>query len=84
MSTVADLTSTPGTPVGPRGLAVRCTLQGLAAAAAGEPVTGCPYRGDRPFSRRAWVRGYLAHHRAAGARMPVDVADDVDEDAPTP
>lgn len=64
-------------PVGPRGLALRCAIQGRDAYAAGVPLIGCPYGPSRPFSRRAWVTGW------AGAQPPADVVE-VDEAAPWP
>lgn len=74
----------PGTPppVGPRGLALRCAIQGRDAYARGAPLNACPYGPGRPFSRRAWVVGYNAGARAAGARLPGDT--ECDEDAPWP
>jgi hypothetical protein len=73
-------------PVGPRGLAIRCALQGADAYAAGQPVNASPYGAPRPFSRRAWLVGYLAAARAAGAVLPGDevLEDNLDHDAPTP
>lgn len=70
-------------PVGPRGLALRCAIQGEAAYAAGAPVLACPYGPARPFARRAWVTGYAAAELAAGARVLEDVGE-VDDDAPSP
>lgn len=82
MSTMS--TTTPP-PVGPRGLAVRCAIQGRDAYRAGVVLLACPYGASRPFSRRAWVAGYVAAARAAGAPLPADPeVDDVDEDAPWP
>lgn len=57
-------------PVGPRGLAVRCAIQGRDAYAAGLVLLACPYGAARPFSRRAWVAGYAAAARSAGAPLP--------------
>lgn len=73
-------------PVGPRGLAVRCALQGRDAYAAGVVLIACPYGPARPFSRRAWVAGYVAAARAARAPLPSDaeLEDLVDDDAPWP
>jgi ribosome modulation factor len=67
-------------PVGPRGLAVRCAIQGRDAFTAGKPVLACPYGAARPFSRRAWVAGWAGAARAAGAPMPtLEELEDVDE-----
>lgn len=73
-------------PVGPRGLALRCSVQGADAYTAGLPVLACPYGSPRPFSRRAWVAGYVAAARRAGVTLPGDVEleADLDEDAPWP
>lgn len=73
-------------PVGPRGLALRCSVQGADAYTAGQPVNACPYGPTRPFSRRAWVAGYVAAAHRAGKVLPGDVEleADLDEDAPTP
>ena len=71
-------------PVGPRGLALRCAIQGADAYAAGVPVLACPYGPARPYSRRAWLSGHAGAQHAAGDRTPADVADELDEDAPTP
>lgn len=71
-------------PIGPRGLAMRCAIQGRDAYAAGAPVGACPYRDGRPFSRRAWLVGFNAAARAAGERLPGDTAEDLDEAAPWP
>lgn len=71
-------------PVGPRGLVMRVAVQGRIAYEVGLPVFACPYGPTRPLSRRAWVAGYTAAQRAAGARTAADVADEVDEDAPWP
>ena len=70
-------------PVGPRGLALRCAIQGADAFTAGAPVLACPYGATRPFSRRAWVTGYAAAELAAGARVLEEVGE-VDDDAPAP
>lgn len=67
-------------PVGPRGMAVRCAAQGGDDYAAGRPLNACPYGPSRPFSRRAWIVGYVAAARAAGAPLPEDV--EVELDAP--
>lgn len=64
-------------PVGPRGLAVRCAIQGRAAYAAGIPTLACPYGATRPFSRRAWVAGWAAAAYAAG--VPVPTVEDLEQ-----
>lgn len=70
---------------GPRGLALRCSLDGAEAGREGASVLVCPYLpSERPFSMRSWVVGYLAGRRAAGLPMPSDLADEVDEDGPWP
>jgi hypothetical protein len=66
---------------GPRGLALRCALEGREVGAAGGSWRACPYGPDRDYSRRAWLRGYVAGRCAAGWPMP---ALEVDEDAPWP
>lgn len=71
-------------PIGPRGVAMRCAVQGRDAYIDGAPVNACPYGETRPFSRRAWLAGYTAAAREAGARLPGDVAAEVDEAAPWP
>lgn len=71
-------------PVGPRGLAIRVAEQGAAAQRAGAPVLACPYDATRPFSRRAWLIGYLRAARAAGAPTPDQLVDEVEDDAPWP
>ncbi len=47
-------------PVGPRGLALRAALEGKAAGFAGASHASCPYAASRPFTRRAWLLGYVA------------------------
>lgn len=76
-------TGTPP-PIGPRGLAIRCALQGQDARHAGAPLNGCPYGPDRPYSRRAWLAGYIAVARDLGDRLPEDTVDATDDTAPTP
>lgn len=71
-------------PVGPRGLALRAAIQGQDAHAAGAPVNACPYGPTRPFTRRAWIAGYVRAAIAAGERTPAEVAEEVDEAAPWP
>lgn len=70
-------------PIGPRGLAIRCAIQGREAFDRGAPVLACPYGPSRPFSRRAWVTGYTAAEIASGARQ-LDEIGDVDDNAPAP
>lgn len=69
-------------PIGPRGLALRCAIQGHDAYLAGASVSACPYRDGRPFSRRAWLAGYNTAARMAGARLPSDAVPD--ESTPWP
>lgn len=72
-------------PIGPLGLALRARLEGRRAHAAGAPAIECPYVSTvRPFSRRAWFVGWLEDARRQGDRLPSDVADVADEDAPAP
>lgn len=80
--TLDDAVALP--PVGFRGLAIRAALQGSQAYAAGAPLNACPYGDPRPFTRRAWVAGYVQAARDAGARLPGDVEAYVDESAPWP
>ena len=70
--------------VGFRGLAIRCAVQGYNAYTDGAPLNACPYGDARPYSRRAWVAGYVQAARDARARMPGDVEAYVDENAPWP
>lgn len=63
-------------PIGRRGLAVRAALEGKAAAQAGEPVQACPYAASRPFTRRAWLLGFVA------GRPPGELEVDPDPGAP--
>lgn len=72
------MSDTTPPPVGPRGLALRCAIQGRDAYAAGVPLIACPYGPARPFSRRAWVTGWAA------AQPSTLEPDDVDDDAPWP
>jgi len=73
------------TPAGvhvPRGLALRCAVEGRDAGAGGLPWRACPYDGGRPYSLRWWLRGYVGGRSRAGLPMPaLDV--DVDEDVPS-
>lgn len=73
-------------PVGPRGLAMRAAIQGADAYAAGQPTNADPYGAPRPFSRRAWLVGYLDAAAADGVVLPgdEDLEDALDDDAPTP
>ena len=50
----------------------------LAALQAGRPLNACPYGATRPLSRRAWIVGYVAAARAAGAPLPEDAELEVD------
>lgn len=78
----------PALPVGaygPRGLALRCMVDGRAAGRHGEPVEVCPYRPRaRPWATRWWVRGYVAGRIEAGLPTAADRVDEWDEDAPWP
>ena len=78
----------PALPVGvygPRGLALRCAVDGRDAGRSGEPVTVCPYLPDsRPLAAKWWVRGYIAGLRDAGLPTAADRIDEWDEDAPWP
>lgn len=68
-------------PVGPRGLALRAATEGRAAGAGGAEVTSCPYGTSRPFTRRAWLVGYVFGRREAGLSLPPL---EVDHDTPHP
>lgn len=70
--------------IGPRSLAIACAQQGAEAYRRGLRVLACPYGPARPYSRRSWLVGYNGEAKRAGARMPADVADETDDDAPTP
>ncbi|WP_395695040.1 Rmf/CrpP fold protein [Nocardioides sp.] len=78
----------PALPVGrygPRGLALRCVVDGREAGRAGDPVTVCPYRpSSRPWAARWWVRGYVAGRIEVGLPTAADRVDEWDEDAPWP
>ncbi|WP_330261796.1 Rmf/CrpP fold protein [Streptomyces sp. NBC_00539] len=39
--------------------ALRARRDGARAARADRPATDCPYRGDEPLLRAAWIRGYV-------------------------
>lgn len=70
---------------GPRGMALRCEVDGMAAGRAGEPVDVCPYRpSSRPRETRWWVHGYVAGRLEAGLPTAGDRVDDWNEDAPWP
>jgi hypothetical protein len=70
---------------GPRGLALRCVLDGRDAGRSGEPSTVCPYEwASRPWAVRWWVHGYVAGRREAGLPTAADRVDEWDEDAPWP
>lgn len=62
-------------PRGPRGLAYRAVLEGLAAAGAELPASACPYSIGRPFTRRAWLAGYVRGRRNLGLPVPTGEAD---------
>lgn len=57
-------------PRGPRGLAYRALLEGLAAAGAELPPSACPYSRGRPFTRRAWLAGYVRGRQNLGLDVP--------------
>ena len=67
-------------PVGPRGLALRVSVQGADAQGAGKSVLACPY------SRRAWVAGYVTAARRAGVPLPgsLELDEELDDAAPWP
>ena len=74
--------ATPAGRYGPRGLALRCALEGRSAGQSGASWRVCPYDGRaRPYSQRSWLLGYVAGRRAAGLELPKV---DVDHDAPWP
>lgn len=82
---MSTMSATMPPPVGPRGLAIRVAQQGADAQRAGANLLACPYGPARPFSRRAWLAGYAAAARAAGAPLPGDAElEDLDDDAPFP
>jgi len=80
------MSATMPPPVGPRGLAIRVAEQGRTAYASGANLLACPYGPARPFSRRAWLAGYAAAARAAGAPLPgtEELEELIDPDAPWP
>lgn len=84
-SVVVRRAAIPFAAYGPRGLALRCEVDGKAAGRDGEPVTVCPYRpSSRPRATRWWVHGYVAGRIEAGLPTAADRVDDWDEDAPWP
>lgn len=73
------MSDTTPPPVGPRGLAIRCAIQGRDAYAAGKASLACPYGATRPLSRRAWVAGWAAARTAAGEGATVEELEQLDE-----
>lgn len=71
-------------PIGPRGLAIRCAIQGRDAFDSGAALNACPYGPARPYSRRAWVAGFVAGARSAGVRLADAGVDELDDAAPWP
>lgn len=71
-------------PIGPVGLALRVAVQGRDAYTAGQLLNACPYGPARPYSRRAWVAGFVGAARDAGVRLPDVVAEETDDAAPWP
>lgn len=63
-------------PIGPRGLALRAIAEGVAAGAADQPVSACPYDRSRGFTRRAWLAGYVRARTNAGLPVPTAAADE--------
>ena len=73
MTTPAPTAGPPAPPpIGVRGLAVRAALEGKAAALEGASYHACPYAASRPFTRRAWLAGYVAGRQEAGVELEVD------------
>jgi ribosome modulation factor len=66
-------------PIGPIGIAARAADEGRIAGRAGDPVTSCPYGADRPFTRRAWLKGYVAGQQDAGTPTPAELSEGADE-----
>lgn len=65
-------------PIGPRSLAIAVAMQGRDAGEAGLELNACPYGPARPYSRRAWVAGWVEGCRRAGRRLPDgELVDDV-------
>ena len=64
--------STPAGVYGPRGLALRCALEGRDAGAGGLSHRVCPYSAGRPYSLRWWLRGYVAGRQLSGLPLPSD------------
>ena len=62
--------STPAGVYGPRGLALRCLLEGREAGAAGSSWRACPYSTARGFSLRWWLKGYVRGRDEAGLPLP--------------
>lgn len=56
--------------MGFREAAVRARQVGASAARAGRPATDCPYRGDEPLLRAAWVRGYVTAEQQLAPAKP--------------
>ena len=54
----------------------QCRILGANMYRAGQPVDACPYGKDRPFSGRAWRDGWRAAAKAAGVKLPHEIAAD--------
>jgi hypothetical protein len=61
-------------PIGPHTLYWACRFQGADAYRDGQLIDACPYGPDRQFSSRAWRDGWRAAARAAGVKLPHEIA----------
>lgn len=61
-------------PIGPYSLYWACRIQGADAYRAGQQIVACPYGDTREFSGRAWRDGWRAAAKAAGVRLPHEIA----------
>jgi ribosome modulation factor len=61
-------------PIGPHELYWRCRFQGADAYRAGNSIDACPYGANRHFSGRAWRDGWRAAAKAAGVKLPHEIA----------
>jgi hypothetical protein len=63
-------------PLGPHSLYWACRIQGANAYRVGKVITDCPYDANREFSGRAWRDGWRAAAKAAGVKLPHEIAAD--------
>jgi hypothetical protein len=61
-------------PLGSYSLYWQCRIQGANAFRARQPIVACPYGDNRKFSGRAWRDGWRAAAKAAGVKLPHEIA----------